>query len=127
MLYSALANRGETRPLRYFVDDPRRGQDLVARCGADDGAILSDDEARRPGFPRGNPLEFDYAVASKTGTSQGYRDAWAAGFSDRLLVVVWVGNYDAARMNHISGAGGCSPAFTRILDRATPCANPGDH
>jgi membrane peptidoglycan carboxypeptidase len=50
-------------------------------------------------------LDFDdYAVAVKTGTSQGYRDAWAAAFSDRLLVVTWVGNHDLTRMNKISGA-----------------------
>ena len=41
--------------------------------------ILSDPKARRPGFPAGGPLDFDYAVAVKTGTSQGYRDAWASG------------------------------------------------
>lgn len=126
VLYSALANRGETRPLRYFVDDPapRPAQILSPDAAQMTAQILADDEARRPGFPRGNPLEFDYAVASKTGTSQGYRDAWAAGFSDRLLVVVWVGNYDAARMNHISGAGGAAPAFHRILDRAMPLREP---
>lgn len=132
VLYSALANRGETRPLRYFVsgaEDTLEGSTRKARILSPDTAqmlaqILSDDEARRPGFPRGNPLEFDYAVAAKTGTSQGYRDAWAAGFSDRLLVVVWVGNYDASRMNHISGAGGAAPAFHRILDRAMALREP---
>ncbi|HRI51213.1 MAG TPA: penicillin-binding protein 1C [Pseudomonadota bacterium] len=126
VLYSALSNRGETRPLRYFIGD---AAERPARLLSPDAAqmiaqILADDEARRPGFARGNPLEFDYAVAAKTGTSQGYRDAWAAGFSDRLLVVVWVGNDDASRMNHIAGAGGAAPAFHRIMDAAMNLREP---
>jgi penicillin-binding protein 1C len=126
VLYSALANRGETRPLRYFVSEAKT---TPVRVLAPDAAqmvaqILADDEARRPGFPRGNPLEFDYAVAAKTGTSQGYRDAWAAGFSDRLLAVVWVGNHDARRMNLVSGAHGAAPALHRILDETMPLREP---
>lgn len=126
VLYSALANHGQTRPLRYF---PGEATERPAQILSPDAAqmvtqILADDEARRPGFPRGNPLEFDYAVADKTGTSQGYRDAWAAGFSDRALVVVWVGNDDASRMNHIAGAGGAAPAFHRIMDEVMAVREP---
>lgn len=126
VLYSALANRGETRPLRYFVGEaaPHPTRLLAPDAAQMIAQILSDDEARRPGFGRGNPLEFDYAVAAKTGTSQGYRDAWAAGFSDRLLVVVWVGNDDASRMNHIAGAGGAAPAFHRIMESVMALREP---
>ncbi len=133
-LYTGLANHGETRPLKFFLPpagqlagpDEAKGR---ARILAPDAAqmiaqILSDSEARRPGFPRGNPLEFDYAVAVKTGTSQGYRDAWAAGFSDRLLAVVWVGNHDARRMNQVAGALGAAPALHQVLDEAMPLREP---
>jgi penicillin-binding protein 1C len=125
-LYSALANRGETRPLRYFKDDTKpSGTKILAPDAAQMiTQILSDNDARRPGFPRGNPLEFDYAVAVKTGTSQGYRDAWAAGFSDRLLTVVWIGNHDTRRMNQVAGALGAAPALHRILDNAMPLREP---
>ena len=30
-------------------------------------------------------------IAYKTGTSYGYRDAWAVGFDGRLVIGVWVG------------------------------------
>lgn len=125
-LYSSLANRGETRPLRYFKDDSKpTGTQLLAPDAAQMiTQILSDNDARRPGFPRGNPLEFDYAVAVKTGTSQGYRDAWSAGFSDRLLAVVWIGNHDTRRMNQVAGALGAAPALHRILDSAMPLREP---
>jgi penicillin-binding protein 1C len=34
----------------------------------------------------------DRRIAYKTGTSAGYRDAWAAGYSANWTVVVWVGH-----------------------------------
>ena len=82
--------------------------------------ILADPIARRPSFPAGGPLDFDYAVAVKTGTSQGYRDAWTFAFSDRLLVGVWVGNHDWRRMNRLSGGTAAAQAAHNILDEAMP-------
>jgi penicillin-binding protein 1C len=121
-LYTALANRGETIPLRRWLDAPRApGVRLFAKDAAMLTAhILADPKARRPGFPPGSALDFDYAVGIKTGTSQGYRDAWASAFSDRLLVVAWVGNHDWRRMNLASGATAAAPAVHRILDEVMP-------
>jgi penicillin-binding protein 1A len=39
----------------------------------------------------------------KTGTSQDYRDAWFIGFAGNLVVGVWVGNDDFAKMNRVTG------------------------
>ena len=117
-LYGALAREGESLPLRRFVDEPpvapkrllhRETAQLVRH-------ILADPQARRPRFPVGGPLDFPYAVAMKTGTSQGYRDAWAVAFSDRLLVAVWVGNHDWRRMRGVGGANGAAVAAHRIMD-----------
>src|SRR6185503_4125827 len=104
--YAMLANHGETLPFKHFANEatpaPRR---LLSRETAQMVThILSDPQARRPSFAAGSPLDFDYAVAIKTGTSQGYRDAWAVAYSDRLLVAVWVGNHDWRRMTSIGGA-----------------------
>lgn len=43
-----------------------------------------------PGAPRG--------IAYKTGTSYGYRDAWAIGYDGTHVVGVWLGRADAAAM-----------------------------
>jgi penicillin-binding protein 1A len=42
-------------------------------------------------------------VAGKTGTSSEYRDAWFVGFTDTLVVGVWVGNDDGRPMPHVTG------------------------
>src|SRR5437879_663504 len=86
--------------------------------------ILADPQARRPSFGGGGAMDFDYAVAIKTGTSQGYRDAWAAAYSDRLLVTVWVGNHDWRKMVDIGGSQGAAPAAHQILDAVMPSRAP---
>ncbi|OWV76294.1 penicillin-binding protein [Rhizobium sp. R634] len=42
-------------------------------------------------------------AAGKTGTSQDNRDAWFVGFTDTLVVGVWVGNDDDAPMKGVTG------------------------
>jgi penicillin-binding protein 1C len=126
VLYSALANRGQTVPLRRFLDAPKQEG---ARVLSNDAAmltahILADPSARRPGFPAGGSLDFDHAVSVKTGTSQGYRDAWAVAFDDRVLVVTWVGNHDWRRMNLASGATAAAPATHKVLDLVSPTRSP---
>ena len=66
--------------------------------------FLSDPMARLPSFPRYGASEFPFAVALKTGTSQGYRDAWTVAWSHAYLVGVWVGRADAGPMTRLSGA-----------------------
>jgi len=118
-LYGILANDGRTLDLRWFVDDEPQSTRRLLPPGVAQliTNILSDPLARMPSFPRGNALEFDYALAAKTGTSQGYRDAWALGFSDRLLVGVWLGNHDWRRMNHLGGLYGAGGAMHSIMNR----------
>lgn len=125
-LYTALANRGRTIPLRRLLQAPKRqGARLFSPEAAMMTAhILADPQARRPGFPAGGPLDFDHAVAVKTGTSQGYRDAWAVAFDDRILVATWVGTHDWRRMNSASGATAAAPAAHHILNAISPTRSP---
>jgi len=121
-LYGMLATGGETFHLKHFAEEsvPEPARLLDSRTAALISDILADPLARRPAFPAGGPLDFPYAVAVKTGTSQGNRDAWAVGYSDRLLVAVWVGNHDGRRMDRITGGNGAAPAFHAIMDGVMP-------
>ena len=57
-------------------------------------------------------------VALKTGTSFGYRDAWAIGYDGRHVVGVWAGRPDGAPVPGLTGAKSAVPllrdAFARI-------------
>ncbi|TGD60720.1 PBP1A family penicillin-binding protein [Tabrizicola sp. WMC-M-20] len=44
-------------------------------------------------------------IGGKTGTSQDNRDAWFIGFSETLVIGVWVGNDDASPMDGVTGGG----------------------
>jgi len=63
-------------------------------------------------------------IAYKTGTSYGYRDAWAIGFDGRTVIGVWVGRPDGAPVPGLSGIVGAAPvlfeAFDRIGNRKAP-------
>jgi len=63
-------------------------------------------------------------IAFKTGTSYGYRDAWAVGFDGRHAVAVWVGRPDGAPVAGLVGRDAAAPvlfdAFARISPRRAP-------
>lgn len=63
-------------------------------------------------------------IAYKTGTSYGYRDAWAIGFDGKTVIGVWVGRPDGAPVPGLSGITGAAPilfeAFDRLGNRAAP-------
>ncbi len=54
------------------------------------------------------------AVAGKTGTTDGLRDSWFAGFSGDRVVTVWVGR-DDNRSAKLSGASGAMLVWADIL------------
>ncbi len=121
-MYTALADDGVERPLRYFADDPPpAGTRLFSAATADLlRDILSDPEARRPSFFAGDALDFDYAVAEKTGTSQGHRDSWTVAFSDRLLVGVWLGNHDDRPMAKVTGSSSAALVMHDVMAAVMP-------
>jgi len=65
-------------------------------------------------------------IAYKTGTSYGFRDAWAAGFDGRHTIAVWVGRPDGVPEPGITGVGSAAPilfdAFARLPGRRVPLA-----
>ncbi len=77
--------------------------------------ILSDDAAREYAFGRGGSLEFPFAVAAKTGTSQAYHDNWTVGYTRDVTVGVWVGNFDRTPLRGSSGVTGAGPIFHAVM------------
>ena len=65
-------------------------------------------------------------IAYKTGTSYGYRDAWAAGYDGRHTIAVWVGRPDGAPTPGLTGRTAAAPilfdAFQRLGRARAPAA-----
>lgn len=58
-------------------------------------SVLSDNEAKVPAYGSNSPLFFtDRPVASKTGTTNDYRDTWVIGYTPSVVVGMWAGNND---------------------------------
>jgi penicillin-binding protein 1C len=121
--YSTLARQGLDLPVRSVLEieradgtvvetapgTPRRVLDARATFQLID--ILRDSGARVSSFGFDSALELPFEVAAKTGTSKGYRDNVAVGFTPEVTVAVWVGNFDGAPMHGVSGITGAGPLF----------------
>ena len=115
--YSALAEdgvqqgllwyRGEQRPLAHRV--------FTATAAREVALFLSDPLARLPSFGRYGSTEYPFPVAVKTGTSQGFRDAWTVAWSDRFVVAAWVGRGDAGTMAELGGASSAADLVHAVL------------
>jgi membrane peptidoglycan carboxypeptidase len=57
--------------------------------------VLSDNNAKIPAYGANSPLFFgERPVASKTGTTNDYRDVWVMGYTPSVVVGMWGGNND---------------------------------
>jgi penicillin-binding protein 1C len=60
------------------------------------------------------------SIAFKTGTSYGYRDAWAIGFDGRHVIGVWVGRPDGAPVPGLIGIDAAAPILMDAFARLGP-------
>ncbi|MGD9537091.1 MAG: penicillin-binding protein 1C [Alphaproteobacteria bacterium] len=112
-LYAGLARGGEVRTLRFEPGAPEaEGMRLV---GAEAAAEIADVLRGAP-RPTVRGAADAGQVAFKTGTSYGYRDAWAIGFDRRHTVGVWVGRPDGTPMPGVTGLSAAAPLLFRIFD-----------
>jgi penicillin-binding protein 1B len=58
----------------------------------------------------------DKTFAGKTGTTNDLRDSWFAGFSDRYLTVVWLGDDDNLPIN-LTGSSGALRVWADIMQQ----------
>lgn len=66
----------------------------------------------------GREARMDVFTAGKTGTSQDHRDAWFVGFTEPLVVGVWVGNDDDSPMQDVTGGGLPAIIWRRFMEAA---------
>ena len=127
--YATLARGGLKKPIRAALSVDVAGVVSPTDTGIEarvlpelDAAritdVLKDPKARAASFGEGSVLEFTFDAAGKTGTSKGYRDNWAVGYTRALTVAAWVGNFDGSAMDHVSGITGAGPLFHDVMEAA---------
>ncbi len=115
--YLVLANEGRNVHTKWLYNQKQKAfnQIIPKDMTLQIQRFLSDPQARLPSFPRGGFLEYPFPVAVKTGTSKGYRDAWAIGWSDTYLAGVWVGRHDNNSMKKLNGYGAAAPVLQDVF------------
>ena len=94
-LYAGLANGGSFAPPIVRRDRPAPTPlRLIGQTAAWYVADILADAPLPEGFASLPVALRDRRIAFKTGTSAGFRDAWAAGYSANWTVVAWVGHAD---------------------------------
>jgi penicillin-binding protein 1C len=124
-LYAALANGGSAVEISDGVDGPTHPPSAAAGPPVLSPAAawyVADILAGVPPPVNGSPGR----VAYKTGTSYGYRDAWAIGFDGAHVVGVWIGRPDGTPVAGLSGVTSAAPllfeAFDRVANKRVPLA-----
>ncbi|MEA3351611.1 MAG: penicillin-binding protein 1C [Chloroflexota bacterium] len=85
--------------------------------------ILSDNDARTPGFGPNSALQIDRPSAVKTGTTSNFHDNWTIGYTHDdlsgenhgLAVGVWVGNTNHEPMINVDGLSGAAPIWHQFI------------
>ncbi len=112
-VYSALANDGVGGPVRTLVDEPLHEREVLSPGAA---WIVRDILESNP-LPEklASGLVNDMRLAWKTGTSYGYRDAWAFGVTPTYTLGVWTGRPDGTPMPGQYGAVTALPMLVNLL------------
>jgi penicillin-binding protein 1C len=99
----------------YIEEEPK-----TSNCTFERGAVYQVfnclTEVNRPEQIDWKMLPSMQKIAWKTGTSYGFRDAWAVGITPRYVVGVWVGNASGEGRPNLTGAKTAGPVMFDIFD-----------
>ncbi|MFN0023025.1 MAG: penicillin-binding protein 1C [Parvularculaceae bacterium] len=121
VLYAGLANRGAVRPLT-LVQGESAAQSRAQLYSAETADRINAILRGAPALAGRAPASLSSAapvIAYKTGTSYGYRDAWAAGHAGGLTIVVWTGRADGAPRPGETGRKTAAPLLFAMFDAFT--------
>ena len=140
-LYAGLANMGEFAPYQLTLPQPINRQDLPRAMSSDFGQreripqrLLRQETSfiitemlttlQLPANTVKDPEAFESTmnlpkIAWKTGTSYGHRDAWCIGYSPKLTIGVWLGNFDGKGSSMMSGTDAATPILFALFTALT--------
>jgi penicillin-binding protein 1C len=116
-LYAGLADGGTVRPLRYLEDAPiAEPRPVVSPAAAWYVTRILADAPPPPNLVAPQNRKHARAIAFKTGTSYGFRDAWAIGYDADYTVGVWVGRPDGSFSPGRMGRDAAAPILYEAFD-----------
>ncbi len=130
-IYQSIADGGFATPLRAIravvsaEGEPLQRYPLTVKKAADSGAtyLVSTvlQEVVREGTAKAlkSQVASRAAIAGKTGTTDGNRDSWFAGFSADHVAVAWVGR-DDNKTTGLSGSSGAMRVWGDLMGRLKP-------
>ena len=117
-LYVALANEGQYKKLRYFKNDLEENKEqflFSKKTSKEITNILRKANSNSVNM-QSDFLTNSYGIAHKTGTSYGYRDAFAFGYTPSHTIGVWVGRTDGTANAVRSGVQDATPVMFSLFE-----------
>ena len=139
-LYAGLANMGEFAPYQIVLSGQQqleplgaesrwepKTEDYSQRLLQEETSFIITEMLTTSQLPTNtvkNPEAFEMTlnlpkIAWKTGTSYGHRDAWCIGYSPKLTIGVWLGNFDGKGAPMLSGADAATPVLFALFTALT--------
>ena len=126
-LYTALAGDGRVKTL-CWIKSPQQGHGVCANPSSQYTSLLTPtaafmvrdillDTSPPTGRNQHRYLSDRKGIAHKTGTSYGFRDAWAIGFNARYTVGVWLGTPNGTPNPGMYGANTAAPLLWQVFDQ----------
>jgi len=113
--YRALAHGGKSARLRLQPQDLLVERRLLSPGSAWIIRRILSGQARPDRDPRAHLLQRP-SLAWKTGTSYGFRDAWAIGVGPRYLIGIWIGRPDGTPVPGQFGLASAAPLLLQVHD-----------
>ena len=116
--YSAFARDGKSATIRLQPEDVLRERPMLSPGAAWIVRRILSGQARPDRDPRAELVQRP-VLAWKTGTSYGFRDAWAIGVGPRYLIGVWIGRPDGTPVPGQFGLASAAPLMLQVHDVLT--------
>ncbi|PBP80251.1 penicillin-binding protein 1C [Pseudomonas syringae] len=113
--YSAFARGGRSADVRLQPQDRLRERRMMSPGAAWIIRRILSGQSRPDIDPRAELVQRPQ-LAWKTGTSYGFRDAWAIGVGPRFLVGVWIGRPDGTPVPGQFGLASSAPLMLQVHD-----------
>lgn len=116
--YMSLANNGAVKELT-MLSGALVAKDRLSLLSSESNILVKDILSKnpRPYQKNINQLaEKQGEVYWKTGTSIGFRDAWAVGIWGNYTIITWFGDFTPNSNNHLIGSQMAGPFFFQVVD-----------